>query len=153
MKKYNLYYGTEENAYEIDKHGPMSLEEAIDNLQKWVDEEEDWELDREMCKKVVEECRYFYEEMENTHDYRVIIGIAKEGNTEVEGYLNELRKEFIGEFDDDDDEDIEGFMVCYDGHSEIVSGEDAMNIRVAEIEKEFNLDVDEIFVFDMADKL
>ena len=103
MKKYNLYYGTEENAYEIDKHGPMSLEEAIDNLQEWVDEEEDWELNREACKKVVVEDGYFYEEMDNAHGYRIITGIAEEGNTEVEDYLEELRNEFIGEFDDDED--------------------------------------------------
>lgn len=104
MKKYYIYYGTEENAYEMEKFGPKTLDEALDGLQEWHDEVDE-EFDREACKKVVEECGYDYEEMENAHDYHTIMGIAEEGNTEVEGYLNDLRNEFIGEFDDDDDED------------------------------------------------
>ena len=49
--------------------------------------------------------------------------------------------------------EIDGFMICYEGKSEIVSGEDAMNMRVDEIEKEYNIEADEIIVFDMADQL
>jgi hypothetical protein len=103
MKKYNIYYGTEENAFEIDQHGPMPLKEALDTMQKWIGEEDE-EFDRKACKKMLLDRGYDYEEMENAHDYHILIGIAEEGNTGVEDILTDYRNEFIGEFDYEDDE-------------------------------------------------
>lgn len=102
MKKYYIYYGTEENAYEMDKFGPKTLDEALDGLQEWHDEVDE-EFDREAWKTMLSERGYDYENMENAHDYHTIMGIAEEGNLGVECYLNDLRNEFIGEFDDDED--------------------------------------------------
>jgi hypothetical protein len=103
MKKYNLYYGTEENAYEIDKIGPKSLSKALDTMQKWIEEEGE-EFDRNACEKMLSERGYDYEDMENMRGYHIIIGIAEEGNSEVEDYLNDCRNVFIGEFDDFDND-------------------------------------------------
>lgn len=44
------------------------------------------------------------------------------------------------------------FVIAYNGKSEIIDGEDAMQIRVCEICDEFNLDDDEVHVFSMDDE-
>ena len=100
MKKYNLYYGTEENAYEIDKSKPMPLNECLDRMQEWIEEEEE-EFDRNACEKTLSERGYDYEEMPNLRGYGIVIGIAEEGNTEIEDYLNERRREMFGDEEDD----------------------------------------------------
>ena len=103
MKKYNLYYGTEEDAYEIGKSKPMSLNECLDTMQEWIEEEEEEEeeFDRNACEKMLSERGYDYEEMVNLRGYGIVIGIAEEGNTEIENYLNDCRREMIGDEEDD----------------------------------------------------
>lgn len=111
MKKYNVYYATEENAYEIDKHGPMSLDKALETIAGWVeennedtDEDEEFFLDKDYIRKSIEIDGSTYTEFPNSHDYTIVVGIAEDGNTEVDDYLEELRDEFIGEFDDEDED-------------------------------------------------
>ena len=101
MKKYNLYYGTEENAYEIEKSvEPISLNECLDTMQEWIEEEEE-EFDRNAWEKMLSERDFDYEDMENLRGYHIVIGIAEEGNTEIEDYLNDCRREMIGDEEDD----------------------------------------------------
>lgn len=45
------------------------------------------------------------------------------------------------------------YVIAYEGKSEIIDGEDAMQERVCEICDEYNLDADEVHVFVMGDEL
>jgi hypothetical protein len=44
------------------------------------------------------------------------------------------------------------FVIAYEGKSEIIDGEDAMQIRVNEICDEFNIEAEEVHVFSMEDE-
>lgn len=99
MKKdYFVYYGTEENAYEIEKSGAFTKEEAIDFAKKnYLDEymEED-------------EIPDTISELENGHGvefedkwkgYGMYVGIAKKGNVKpIRSTLSDLRRMIVGYF-------------------------------------------------------
>jgi hypothetical protein len=50
-----------------------------------------------------------------------------------------------------DEKDL--YVIAYEGKSEIIDGEDAMQIRVCEICDEYNIEADEVHVFLMSDEL
>lgn len=45
------------------------------------------------------------------------------------------------------------YAIVYEGKSEIVDGEDAMQIRVCEICDEYNIEAKEVHVFSMDDEI
>ena len=45
------------------------------------------------------------------------------------------------------------YVIVYEGKSEIIDGEDAMQERVCEICDEYNIDADDVHVFIMGDEI
>jgi hypothetical protein len=103
MKKYFLYYGTEENAYEIDKQACDTLDEAVNAIARWMEDEDDLAceetIDKEKFKKVVNEDGYAIVETENSHGYHIVMGVAVHGHCkEISGLLRDYRRDFIACF-------------------------------------------------------
>lgn len=94
MKKYNVYYATEENAYEIEKYAADTLPKALKAMKDIVEENEG-EFDRNEIKKNVSEHGHDYLEMESVQGYNIVIGIAEEDNDDIDCLLNDYREEFI----------------------------------------------------------
>jgi len=99
MEKYFVYFGTEENAYEIEKSKAFkTMEKAVEDVKEYLNVEcnpfESEKVDKELkpsIDTIVEELKakgYGYEYLENIHGYTIILGIAKNG------YCKNLRKVF-----------------------------------------------------------
>ena len=98
MKKYYLYYGTEENAYEPEKFGPKTLEEALDTMQEWFEENGD-DFNRKLWEENISKNGYDYEETDNSQGYYTVMGIAMQGKcNKVRSILTDYRREMLSMF-------------------------------------------------------
>ena len=109
--KFYVYFGTEENAYEVEKSEAFNtIEEAIADVKEYIDCEcgsfgtdtitNFWEEKSEVSNvldSITEEMNlngYGYEYLQNLHGYTIILGIAKYGYCQkMRSVLNEERNE------------------------------------------------------------
>lgn len=80
MKKTYLYYGTEENFYEVEKHETNNVAADIKTFLK--DAVETDEEKENLVKEFSSELNskgYAYHETENEQGYNIFLGFAKEG--------------------------------------------------------------------------
>ena len=110
-EKYFVYFGTEENAYEVEKSKPFkTIADAIADAKEYIDSEcgsfgtdtitNFWDEKSEVSNildSITEEVMmdgYGYEYLQNLHGYTIIIGIAKYGSCQkMRSILNEERNE------------------------------------------------------------
>lgn len=94
MKKTYLYYGTEENFYEIEKHESTNITEDTKTfLQDVVDENEAEAIAEEMKCELNVDGFATYED-EDEHGYQIFFGFAEQGHCQVlRNILNEKRRE------------------------------------------------------------
>lgn len=98
MKKYFFYYGTEENAYEIDKLTYDNADQAIAEVEG-VLEGSDEQINKDKFKKEIEEDGYALVETENAHGYHIVVGIATQGHCKnISSLLHDYRREIIACF-------------------------------------------------------
>lgn len=98
MKKYFFYYGTEENAYEIDKLTYDNVDQAIAEVED-VLEGSDEQINKDEFKKEVEEDGYAFVETINPHGYHILVGIATQGHCQkFSRVLRAYRRDFIACF-------------------------------------------------------
>lgn len=95
MEKYFVYFGTEENAYEVEKSNAFkTIEKAVEDVKEYVNPFKSEKVDEELkpfINNIVEEVKtkgYGYECFEDENGYTIILGIAKNG------YCKNLRKVF-----------------------------------------------------------
>jgi hypothetical protein len=100
-KKYYVYYATEENAFETEKNGAYTKDEALNVAKSYLDEYEDEDdisyelkhLETYMDEGTIWE---FYDKWGN---YVMLVGIAPKGKLkEVTREISRRRKEFFGKF-------------------------------------------------------
>lgn len=98
MKKYFFYYGTEENAYEINKDTYNDLDSAIAEVEETL-KGSDEQFSKDGFKKQLELGGYALVETENAHGYNIVVGIATQGHCkEIRGLLQDYRREIIALF-------------------------------------------------------
>ena len=99
MEKHFIYYGTEENCFETEKH---ETNDVSNDVKSFIDTElgeEDYteEERQEIVNDIMEDVsRYGYGYYEDTNEqgYEFFLGVAKEGKcTRMQLLLNEKRDE------------------------------------------------------------
>ena len=99
MEKYFVYFGTEENGYEVEKSDAFkTMDKAVEDVKEYVTIEcnpfnservnEELKPSIDTIVKELNTNGYGYEYLENVHGYTIILGIAKNG------YCKNLRKVF-----------------------------------------------------------
>ena len=102
-EKYFVYFGTEENVYEVEKSKPFNnITDALADAKDYIDSEcgsfgED--AVSNILDSITEEVNldgYGYEYLQNLHGYTIIIGVAKYGYCQkMRSILNEERQEIV----------------------------------------------------------
>lgn len=94
MKKTYLYYGTEENFYEIEKHESTNITEDTKTFLKDVVDKNEAEAIAEEMKCELNVDGFATYEGEDEHGYQIFLGFAEQGHCQVlRNILNEKRRE------------------------------------------------------------
>lgn len=105
--KFYVYFGNEENVYEVEKSKAFNtIEEAIADIKEYIDVEgvtyegtfNDSEIN-DILKTITEDVNvsgFGYQYMYNVHGYTIILGIAKNGYCrDMRGVLTKERREIV----------------------------------------------------------
>ena len=102
--KYNTYYGNEENAYEVEKNVTNSIDDAINIVSEYLENDLEFVEDKNEFKtRLINEIKkgisndgYGFAEFINQHEYHIVIGIAPDGKCrELRNYISDFRKEML----------------------------------------------------------
>ena len=92
-KNYFVYYGTEENAFEVEKNGAYTKDVAIEVAKEYL---KDYMLNEDLAYGMEDIDKGEYVSFESKHGYTMFVGIGEKGNLrKIRSELAEMRREFI----------------------------------------------------------
>ena len=92
-KNYFVYYGTEENAFEVEKNGAYTKDVAIEVAKEYL---KDYMLDEDLPYGMKDIDKGEYVTFESKQGYTMFVGVEVKGNLrKIRSKLADMRREFI----------------------------------------------------------